>query len=293
MATVDMKLVKELREKTHVGLMDCKKALVEADGNIDKAIELLRKRGAAVAAKRSGQETNEGVVAAFINDDNTVGSLVEVGCETDFAANTEAMRSFASDTAEHVAKEGVAPDKIDALMASASKDGLTVEEILNSLVAKISEKIKVANFARFVVSGNGLVQAYIHPGSRLGTLILISTDKDPSEKREELARVARDLCMQIAVTDPLCVEPSQLDSADAEKERNLYREQFESSGKPAEIIEKIIDGKMRKYYEEVCLLNQRFIKEDKKTVQQFLDESAKNTGVKVSVDEYVRFKIGK
>ena len=295
MANIGMDQIKELREKTRVGLMDCKNALVEAEGNFDKAIAILRKKGAAVAVKRAGNVTNEGIIAAHISADRQTGSLVEVACETDFAANTDTMKEFVQKIAEQAAEKPVGENVEDFLQqTSIHTSTLTVGEILNDLIAKISENIKVANCARFELKGNSLVQAYIHPGAHLGAMILFSTDKEIREpNKDTLAKLAKDVCMQIAVTNPLCLKSTDLDPETVEKERTHHREQCISSGKPEAIIEKIIDGKMRKYYEEVCLLSQKFIKDDKASIRQCIDAVGKQTGLSITINDFVRFSIGK
>ncbi len=292
MAKITMELIKELREKTQVGMMDCKKALYEAEGDIEKAIELLRKKGAAVAQKRAGNATDNGHVESCLSDDNKKGVLLKVSCETDFSANTVALKDFTKDVCNIVHEKD--PNSVEELLEqkSTTEEG-TLKDHLDELIAKIGENIKIEEFARYQVEGAGLVNAYVHPGANLGVLVMLATDKDIGEHKEKLTNLAKDICMQIVVTKPLCIESSLLDKETLDKERLIIKEQLVASGKPENMIEKIMEGKLKKYYEEVCLVNQKYIKNDKITVQQHIDEIAKETGLKISVTDFVRFMIGK
>jgi elongation factor Ts len=288
-----MDLVKKLRDTTQVGMMDCKKALEETNGDFEKALELLRKKGAAVAAKRAENTTNHGRVECFISADNKTGVLVETACETDFSAKTEAMEGFIHNVAQHIATAN--PTDVATLLAQplTQNNKISVQQSLDELVSKICESTKITHFVRFNVDGNGLVNAYIHPGSTVGILIELATDKAPEAATEELKTVAKDVCMQIAVTNPLCTQPSELDPAVLEKERTLAREQMKDSNKPANVIEKIIEGKLGKFYQDACLLNQPFIKNDKMTVQQYITEAGKKLGLNITVKQFKRFAIGR
>ncbi len=292
MSNVSMELVKKLRDQTQVGMMDCKKALEDANGDMEKAVEILRKKGAAVAAKRADNVTNQGRVEAFINSDSTTGAIIEMACETDFSANTDSMKQFVLDVAENLV-ESSATD-IEALMGQQlRKKNLSVRQYLDELVAKICENIKINRMARFQAT-MGLVNVYIHPGSSIGVMVELATDKNiDGAQREDLKTAARDVCMQIAVTNPLCTQPSELDPAILQKERELAREQLKGSGKPDNVIEKIIEGKLGKFYQDACLLNQPFIKNDKLTIQSHLDEVGKKLGTKITVKQFKRFAIGR
>lgn len=293
MIKVSMDLVKQLRDQTQIGMMDCKKALEEADGDFDKALEILRKKGASVAAKRADNETNNGRIEGFVAGDYKTGALVEVACETDFSANTETMKNFVLSAAALVTQHN--PTDVTQLMSLKQINSpLSLQEVLDEVIAKICEKIKISRFARFAVAQNGLINMYIHPGSTVGVMIELATDKSIQQAQiESLLALAKDLCMQIAVTKPLCVQASELDPVIVEKERTLAREQLQDSKKPESIIEKIIDGKMNKFYEEVCLLNQVFIKNDKITVKAHLEEVSKKTGLQISIVQFKRFAIGR
>jgi len=295
MAKITVELIKELREKTQVGMMDCKKALIETEGDMEKAIEILRKKGAAVAAKRADYETNHGRIASFISDDFKIGCLVELNTETDFSANTDDVKEFTEQLAIHIVKEN--PTSVDALLDQTLKDkSITVKNYLDDLIAKITENIKVNKFTRFEIKENGVVNNYIHPGSTLATLVELQTDQEIEPDKvagQRVLQLAHDICMQIAVTQPLCVEPSELDPKLLEKEKEIAREQLKASGKPENIIDKILEGKMKKYYAEVCLLDQPFIKDDKVTIKKHIDDVEKDTGFKITVKQFERFGIGK
>lgn len=293
MANVSMELVKALREKTQVGMMDCKKALEEANGDMEKAIELLRKKGTAVAAKRSENVTSNGRVESFISADNKTGALVEVACETDFSAKTVDMEFFAKHAAEVAAVCAVNDAKVILTQKSLKNPKLVIKDHLDELIAKIAENIKVNKVVLYKAGKNGLVLSYIHPGSTVGVMVELGMEKDIAAQIEELKLVAKDICMQIAVNKPLSVSSENLDPAVVAKEREIATEQLKTSGKPANVIEKIVEGKIRKYYEDVCLLNQLFIKNDKITIQQYLDESGKKLGNKITVKQFTRIGIGR
>ena len=290
MSAISMDLVKKLRDKTQIGMMDCKKALEEAAGDFDAALELLRKKGAAVAAKRADNATNHGRVESFVSADHKLGVLVETACETDFSANTETMRDFAIGTAEIIAHTN--PSSVDEVFTK-SHGKLTVRQMLDDLIAKICESIKLSRFERFTVTGHGMVNVYVHPGSTIGVMVQLTTDKDCAAHIDALKTIAKDVCMQIAVTNPVGISPADIDPVTREKERALALEQVQASGKPANVVEKIIEGKLAKFYQDACLLNQPFIKNDKQTVQQYVDEAAKKLGLAVTVSAFKRFAIGR
>lgn len=287
-----MEQVKELREKTQVGMLDCKKALEEANGDMEKAIEILRKKGTAVAAKRADNATNNGRIESWIAPDFKTGALVEIACETDFSANTPAMQEFALQTAEIAAKMNLTDPEQLLTQKSLKNSKITLKEALDELIAKIAEKIKINRVVLFKATETGLVNSYIHPGSTVGVMAEITADKTINTT-EDLKSIIRDICMQIAVTKPLAVASENLDKTLIEKERAIAHDQLKDSKKPAPIIEKIIDGKLNKFYEDVCLLNQLFIKNDKISVAQYLKESSTRVGMNLKVKQFIRFGIGR
>ncbi len=295
MTKITMDQIKELRKETQIGMMDCKKALIEAEGDHDKAIDILRKKGAAVAAKRANSETNNGNIHACISSDLKNGALIEIGCETDFSANTDDMKNFAKNICEHVLVNNPKSikDGDDCLLLQSFAD-MKVEDHLNGLIAKIREKIEIAEIITFGVEKEGIISSYIHPGANLGVLLEIETDKAiDSSNIDEIKQLGKDICMQIVVTNPLAINSDQLDKAVVEKEKALAKEQLLESGKPANIIDKILEGKIKKYYQDVCLLNQDFIKIEKDTILDQINQVAKNSGVKIVLKKFARFAIGK
>ena len=247
MITAD--LVKQLREKTGAGMMDCKKVLTETDGDMEKAAELLRERGIAKAAKKSGRIAAEGLVATYISDDKKVGSIVEVNAETDFVAKNAEFVNFVNDVAEIVAKSN--PADIEALLATSYKDeGKTVQEVLTDKIATIGENMSIRRFRRF--ESNGLVESYIHLGGKIAVLV------DMAKGEETLAK---DVCMQIAAAKPEFVNRDEVPSDRLAKEMEILKAQAMNEGKPAEIAEKMVQGRIGKFYSEICLLDQEFVKD--------------------------------
>jgi len=247
MITAD--LVKQLREKTGAGMMDCKKVLTETDGDMEKAAELLRERGIAKAAKKSGRIAAEGLVATYISDDKKVGSIVEVNAETDFVAKNSEFVNFVNDVAEIVAKSN--PADVEALLATNYKDeGKTVQEVLTDKIATIGENMSIRRFSRF--ESNGLVESYIHLGGKIAVLV------DMAKGDETLAK---DVCMQIAAAKPEFVKRDEVPSDRLTKEMEILKAQAMNEGKPAEIAEKMVQGRIGKFYSEICLLDQEFVKD--------------------------------
>ncbi len=287
MSNINIDLVKELREKTQVGMMDCKKALVEANGDMELAIDILRKKGAAVAAKRADNETNNGRIEAYINTDAKTGSLVSIGCETDFSANTENMREFAQLAAHEAATSAI--NDVQKLLSEKKN----VKNYLDELIAKISEKIEISRIVTMHVEKHGIVTAYIHPGSTIGVMIELTTENDGTTIINDLKTLAKDICMHIAVTKPVSLSPADLDPAIIQKEREIALELMKNSNKPANILEKIIEGKINKFCAEVCLTQQRFIKNEDLTIEQLVKEFSTKTKNPTSIKRFVRLSIGK
>ncbi|MGD1997915.1 MAG: translation elongation factor Ts [Candidatus Dependentiae bacterium] len=301
MAAISVDLIKKLRQETQVSMMACKKALIEAEGNYEEAVASLRKKGASVAAKRADNATNNGTIKTTIAPDFRSGSMVETSCETDFSANTDDLRGFAQMVANHLlatdhAEDRVASstDSIAALMEQSLLDGssLKMQDKLDELISKITESIKVSRYAR-LENSNGVVNAYVHPGSKpVGVLVELEIEGERPADITSLVQAAKDVGMQVAVSNPQCIDPEQLPAEVIAAERDIYAEQLRSQGKPEAMIDKIMGGKLEKFYEGVCLHRQKFIKEEKKTIQQMLDEVGKAHGVKVRVGHFVRFAIG-
>ena len=292
MAKIELEKIKQLRKLTHVSMMECKKALEQTCGDIEKAVEELRKRGALVAAKRSGNETNHGVVASFVNGEGLVGSLVTVACETDFAANTSDMQNFSQNIAKRLVEgncdyEKLLSDESGILSLSLSVgETKTVGMMLEELIAKISEKIKIFKFIVFKAAAGEFIYSYIHSGATVGAMVRLGVEGVTPKNKDLILGLAKDICMQIVVTRPLCVEPCQLDESLINKEKEIIKVQLVKEGKPEAMIEKIMVGKINKYYEDVCLLKQKYIKDDKVSIEKYVEQVAKLAETKISIKEY-------
>ena len=266
--SISAKDVKELREKTGCGMMDCKKALTEAGGDIEKAAEILREKGLASAVKKAGRIAAEGVVAAYKEGD--VAVLLEVNCETDFVAKTEQFKSLVNDIAKIIVKE--APADVDALMAALCEAG-TVEDMMKNAVATIGENMKIRRFARV----EGFTDTYIHLGGKIG--VLVQTDVEPD------AAAIHDVAMQIAAARPTYISKEDVDANEIAHEKEILRAQALNEGKPEKIVDKMVEGRIQKYYKEVCLLEQPFVKDDDMSV-------AKMIGGRFQVLKFVRYEMG-
>ncbi len=255
-----MEKIKELRDLTGAGIVDCKKALEESGGDIEKAVEILRKKGISKAAKRSERETSEGVVKFIVSTDSKEGYMVKLGSETDFVARNEKFQAFADNVLDIIAKNK--PKTLDELFSLKMED-LTVKDTIDTMSGVIGEKLEIVDFK--VLESEGTVSGYSHMDGRI--CVLVALDKADQED------LARDIAMHIAASNPKYMSPEEVPAEEVDKEKDVYREQLKKEGKPEEMIEKILVGKVNKYYEEVCLLKQEFIKDDKKKVEQILGDS--------------------
>ena len=267
--------VKELRDATGVGMMDCKKALEEADGDFDKAIDLLRKKGQKVAAKRADREAEEGLVVTSISDDGTLGAIVEVNCETDFVARNDDFASFAERVADLVLSER--PDDLDAVHALDYNGERTVQEELVRMTGRIGEKLDIRRFDLLEAEDDGHIVSYIHPGSKLGVLVSVTGDDD---------QAPLDVAMQIAALNPVAVSRDEVPESVQEKEKEIARESAVSEGKPEHVIDNIVNGKLNRYFQDNVLLEQDFVKDASTSVQDMLDDAD------VSVHGFVRYALG-
>jgi elongation factor Ts len=274
-AVIDAQLVKTLREKTNAGLMDCKKALAESGGDLEAAVDILRKKGTAMADTKGGREAKEGVITQAILAGAKVGVLAEINCETDFVAKNESFRAFCEEIAKKVAQNPAADLEADRVAA----------------VQKLGENIRIRRHERIEVNGNGLVAAYIHTGGKVGVLVEVGAEKSETASAEEFKQLVRDITLQIAAANPVCVSREQVPSAMAEREREVCRGQV-PSGKPANIVEKIVDGKMEKFYSQSCLVDQAFIKNPDQTISQLLAEKSKALGENLSIRRFILYMVG-
>ena len=266
--------VKDLREKTGAGMMDCKKVLTETDGDMEKAIELLRERGIAKAAKKSDRIAAEGLVAAYVSEDKKVGAVVEVNSETDFVAKNEEFKTFVADVAEQVAVK--APKTVEELLNQKSiKEDKTVGEVLTDKIAKIGENMTIRRFKRF--ESAGLVEKYIHGDGKIGVLV------DIENGDEELAK---DICMQIAAAKPEFLNKEAVPQERLDKEMEILKAQAMNEGKPEAIAEKIVQGRIGKFYSEICLVEQDFVKNPDITIKELLSSKGAN------IVRFARFEKG-
>ena len=267
--------VKDLREKTGAGMMDCKKVLTETDGDMEKAIELLRERGIAKAAKKSGRVAAEGLVEAYISEDGKVGAIVEVNAETDFVAKNDEFKSFVASVAKQVVEKD--PKDLEDLLAQESIDeaGKTVKDVLTDKIAKIGENMNIRRFVRF--ESDGLIEKYIHGDGKIAVLVNMKGGN---------SEVAKDVCMQIAAARPEYLNEASVPEDRLEKEKEILKVQTMNEGKPEAIAEKIVQGRIRKFFEEVCLVDQVFVKDPNKKVSDILKEN------NAEVTEFARFEKG-
>jgi elongation factor Ts len=291
MAEISASMVKELRECTGAGMMECKKALSEAEGDLTAAVDILRTRGLAALAKKAGRATNEGTVAAFVSDDSKIGVLVEVNSETDFVGRNSEFTGFAAELAEHIAAE--MPDDVEHLMAqTVSARGITVSELFGEKVGKLGENMGVARFVREEIQGVGAVATYIHAGGKIGVLVTVAFEKPETAANPEFQQFARDVAMQVAASQPTNTRREDVDADVVEHELSIYRAQAAESGKPENIQQKMAEGRLEKFYKEVVLLEQVFVKNPDITVGTYAAQTGKAVGDTLSVVGFERFVLG-
>ena len=292
-------MVKELRERTGAGFMDCKRALNECNGDFEKAVAYLREKGLASAAKKAGRIAADGLVGAFVNADRTNGALVEVNCETDFVAKTEDFHAFVQELAEHIVKH--APKAVSAedegaqapyLLDQPFKGQQTVGQYVTELVAKTGEKVTVRRFAHYQTETNGFVQEYIHMNGKIGVLIELAVSDDRLKDQEELTTLAKDLAMQVAAARPQYVRRADVPELLVEEEKKIYLAQAMNEGKPAQIAEKITLGRLNKMYQEICLEEQAFIKDNTRTIAALVAETGKKMGGEIKIVRFARYEKG-
>ena len=277
MAEITSADVARLREMTGVGMMDCKRALVEAKGSVDAAVEILRKKGQATAAVKSVRAAKEGAIAQYIAPNGKLGVLVEVNSETDFVARNDTFRAFCDDAAKRYATE--ASPNLEAERAA--------------LVAKIRENIKVARHARMEVNGNGLIAGYIHTGAKVGVLVEVGAGKPETVARDEFKQLVKDITLQIAAGHPHAVSREQVPADVIAKEREIAAQSDRLKGKPAQAMEKILQGVLDKFYQTYCLVDQGFVKRNSEvSVKEHVAQTAKQLGDEITIRRFVRFQVG-
>ena len=280
---ITAQLVKELRDMTAAGMMDCKKALVEVEGDLEKAVDWLRQKGMAKAAKKSGRATSEGLVTVAASADGMHIAMGSLLCETDFVARGEQFQTMATRVTQVILEK--APADAEAL------DALLGEEV-TQLIASVGENMQLGKFARFSKKGaNDVVGQYIHANSKIGVLVYLTCGKAESASKPEVQELAKNLAMQVAAASPLALDASCLDPAAVEREREVYRQKAIEEGKPAQIVDKIADGAVKKFQKEVCLMDQLYIRDDKKTIADVVREAGKTIGDEITVTGFERIQL--
>ncbi|MBW7989110.1 MAG: translation elongation factor Ts [Planctomycetes bacterium] len=288
MAEISAAMVMKLRNMSGQGMMDCKKALQEADGNIEQAMDTLRKKGLATLAKRAERETTEGLVVCKCSQDGKTSVLATLCCETDFVAKSDGFVATAKTLTDYAL---VCPaDQGAENILESVVDGKKFSDILTETVSKTGEKTQVGDYAKYQLDGPGLISTYIHFNDKVGTMVQIETSDDNVAAADVLKQTASDIAMHITATKPLALNKDDIDSELIEREKNIFAEQVKN--KPANIIEKIVEGKMRKFFAENCLLDQPFVKDDSKSVEQVLTDAAKQAGGEATIKRCVRFEVG-
>lgn len=281
---ITAQMVKELRETTGAGMMDCKKALTEAEGDMDRAIDILREKGLSKAAKKADRIAAEGLVTIKLNGDNTVAAITEVNSETDFVAKNEDFKTFVNDVTEMVLENDFSD--VSELLASNHREGKPLQDVLNDRIATIGEKLDVRRFVK--VASNGVIAGYIHGGGKIGVLVNLETES----KDEKVLKLGKDIAMQVAAMNPKYVSRDDVDQEYIAHEKEVLTQQALNEGKPAEIVEKMVVGRLNKELKEVCLLDQVFVKDSELTIAKLITNIAKEVGSDIKVSSVTRYEVG-
>ena len=287
MAAITAAMVKELREATGAGMMECKKALTEADGDFDAAVDVLRTRGLAAAAKKAGRATNEGRVNALV--EGKKGAVVQVNCETDFVALTDKFGGYVDTFTKAVIENDPADP---AALLESEYEGENVQDALTEAIHVIGVNMQVSNFKRLEVEGTGALVPYIHMGGKIGVLVSFSFNNEATASDEKFLAMGKDVAMQIAATNPVALDEESVPEEVREHEMSIYKAQAAESGKPENIQEKIATGRMKKFYKESCLVDQDFVKDPDQTVSSYIASVAKELGDEIKVVDFARIALG-
>lgn len=279
---ISAQMVKELREQTGAGMMDCKKALVEVNGDMEKAVDWLRQKGIAKAAKKSGRATCEGLVSSAFSVDGKNVAMASLMCETDFVAKGDAFKEMSKKVAEAVLEHN--PESAEAL------DGVVGNEV-KQLIANIGENMQLGKFARHTTKANEAIGHYIHNNGKIGVLVFLELGEPEDVDKPEVKALAKELAMQVAAGNPMALDPSNLDPAAIAREREVYRQKAIEEGKPEKIIDKIVDGAVKKFEKEVCLLNQPYMRDDKISVSDLIAKTAKEINDTIKVTGFERIQL--
>ena len=286
MAEISASTVVKLRKMSGQGMMDCKKALEEAGGDMDKAMDILRKKGLATLAKRAERETSEGAVIAWQSEDGKTAAMATLCCETDFVAKGDDFQALTKGILGYMAA-ATADQGADAVLQTAI-DGRNFQDVLTETVSRTGEKMQVGDYVRFHLTDAGLIGTYVHFNNKVGSMVLIETSD--GQVAEAIKQAASDIAMHVTASKPMALDAESLDPEVVEREKAIYAEQVQN--KPPQIVERIVDGKMKKFFSEYCLLMQPFVKDDAKTVQEMLAEAAKQAGGTAKVKQFVRLAVG-
>lgn len=287
MAAVTSEMIKDLRERSGAGMMDCKKALTEAQGDMEGAIDWLRKKGLSAAAKKSGRIAAEGVVSLHVAEDGKKATICEVNCETDFVSQNENFTGFSSEVTSHIHRHEI--KDLDGLSAS-SVEGANFADYLSVTISKIGENIVVRRFATIEASANGVIVSYTHGNGKIG--VLVAADTDGAKTSEHVKAILKDIAMHAAAMNPQYLDDSEISQADIDREIEVAKAQLEKEGKPAAMWEKIMPGKISKFKKDSCLVEQPFVKNDKLSVKEALSAAAKEVGGTATLVRFVRFQVG-
>ncbi len=275
---ITVKMIKELRDSTSMGINDCKKALEQTEGDFDAAVKILREKGAAVAAKRASKEANEGMVASIVADDGKAAGMIEVNCETDFVTRNEDFQAFVEELRQ------------DALNHESDKMAEGVADKVEAKVASIGEKIQLRRNVKWTVEGTGSIATYIHMGGKVGVLLELGFEKEETAASPVYQELAKDLTLHVAAAAPQYLTRDEVPAELLEEEMDIARKQLE--GKPENIMEGILKGKANKFYSLICFIEQGFVKEDKQSITQLLEEKGKEIGDTITVKRYIRYQLG-
>lgn len=308
MADINAQLVKQLRDKTGAGMMECKKALVEANGDLAEAEVILRKRGITAAGKKETRSTKQGLVSSYISPDGKSGVLVEVNCESDFVARTEDFQALASDIAAHIAENKPKAVRLEEVTEServqfrahealyeqkfTKGENTSVGEFVKSKIAKLGENINISRFVLYEVQGSGSIGHYIHTGSQIGVLLEAHTGKAETADKQEFRNLVHDIAMQVAAANPQFVKREDVSADVLEKEREIQKERARTEGKPEKMLDKIVEGRLSKFYEEICLLEQPFIRENSISIADLIKTAGGKLGDTITISRFTRYKVG-
>ncbi len=286
MANVTATMVNELRQKTGAGMMDCKKALVQAEGNEEKAIEILREKGLAAAVKKSGRVASEGIIVAKVSDDNKTGVLIELNCETDFVAANDDFKKLANDIAIKYL-DSKCTSLEDLLNEKISEEDIAIKDSIINLIAMLKENMTLRRASKFNVS-DGIINSYIHAGGKIGVLVKLECNN----QNDVLLQLGKDIAMQVAAAFPIYLDRSFVDEDTLKKEREIYKVQAMNEGKPENIADRMVEGKIQKYYKEKCLLEQAWVRDQDYSISKLILEKSKEIGCEIKCTEFARFERG-